>query len=315
MFSVVIPLYNKASDISRAVRSVQTQTCTDWELIVVDDGSRDDGPARVEAIDDARVRLVRQANAGVSVARNRGANEACSDWVCFLDADDHWQPNHLEMLSALLAKEPGLDLYATAYSVVDEVGHARPIRLSAQLAGHHGRLHDYFAAVMDWEHPIHSSAVMVRKTRFLSMGGFQPGLAAGEDILMWARYAARGPIGYAGFYTMHYVAPPASANTPGHTLRRPPRDDVVGRALTNLMHQATQPSSAMPRFLAQWFRNRAMLYMELGERWHACQELVRAMRAEGGVQLRDVVSVALMVLPLRWQREVLAGLRRARKKA
>ena len=315
MYSVVIPLYNKATDIERAVRSVQAQTLGDWELIVVDDGSRDDGPQRVEAINDPRVRLVRQANAGVSVARNRGASEARSEWVCFLDADDHWQPDHLAHLDALLAQQPGLDLYATAYNVVDEAGQARGIRLSPDLAGRYARLKDYFAAVMDWEHPIHSSAVMARRSTFLAMGGFVPGLAAGEDILLWSRYAAAGDIGYSGFHSANYVAPPLSAAVRGQVLRRPPPVDVVGDQLLGLQASAARRSGAMSRFVAQWFRTRAMLFLELGERWSACRELWRAVRAEGRVQARDLVSLVLMGLPVSTQRVVLARLRGLRKGA
>lgn len=314
MFSVVIPLYNKGPDILRAVHSVMAQTCPEWELIVVDDGSKDDGPQQVEALQDARIRLIHQRNAGVSAARNRGAREARSEWVCFLDADDHWAPEHLARLKSLLALDPGLDLYATAYAVVNEVGERRDIRLPPELAGRQGRLTDYFSTVVHWEHPVHSSAVMVRRSRFLAMGGFQEGLAAGEDILLWSRYAALGPIGYSGHCTANYVAPATSSDARGQVLRRPPAEDIVGKALLKLAGGPGCDSPAMSVFVAQWFRTRAMLFLELGERRAACKELVKAVRVEGRLHLRDGVSVALMVLPVSWQRVVLAYLRRIRSR-
>ena len=76
MISIVIPLYNKAASIVKTVDSVLAQTLSDWELVVIDDGSSDEGPSLVAAYTDSRIRLVKQANAGVSAARNRGAELA-----------------------------------------------------------------------------------------------------------------------------------------------------------------------------------------------------------------------------------------------
>ena len=90
--SVVIPLYNKVKYIRRALDSVLNQTSADLEVIVVDDGSTDGGGHVVLRQHDGRVRLIRQGNKGVSVARNRGVSEARADLIAFLDADDEWLP-------------------------------------------------------------------------------------------------------------------------------------------------------------------------------------------------------------------------------
>ncbi|HMF56232.1 MAG TPA: glycosyltransferase family A protein [Pyrinomonadaceae bacterium] len=100
--SVIIPLYNKAGYVLRALRSISAQTFTEFEVIVVDDGSTDDGARVVAEYEDARVRLVSQTNAGPGAARNRGAAEARGEFLAFLDADDEWLPEYLEESLKLL---------------------------------------------------------------------------------------------------------------------------------------------------------------------------------------------------------------------
>src|SRR3954469_12256948 len=100
--SVVIPAYNAAQTVGAAVDSVLAQTFGDFELIVVDDGSRDDTAEVVRARKDPRVNCVRTENGGVSAARNRGLDLAAGSLVAFLDADDAWQPAKLERQHRIL---------------------------------------------------------------------------------------------------------------------------------------------------------------------------------------------------------------------
>lgn len=114
MFSVIIPVYNGAAFVMNAVDSVLAQTYTDFEIIVVNDGSKDDTLqvlSRYES--DPRVRILSQPNGGVSKARDTGMEAAKGDYYAFIDADDLWDPNHLEVIAGLIEQYPEAGLYAT----------------------------------------------------------------------------------------------------------------------------------------------------------------------------------------------------------
>jgi glycosyltransferase involved in cell wall biosynthesis len=113
--SVVIPLFNKAPFIERALKSVTSQTLTDFEVIVIDDGSTDGGSALVTSFSDSRIRLVKQENAGPGAARNRGLCEARGEFVAFLDADDEWLPEFLSESIRLLDQNPNASAVTSGY--------------------------------------------------------------------------------------------------------------------------------------------------------------------------------------------------------
>ena len=99
--SIVLPTFNRVDVIGRALDSVRQQTFGDFELLVIDDGSTDGTAELVAGLGDPRIRVVRQANAGVYVARNLGLREACGRWITFLDSDDAWAPQFLELVKAV----------------------------------------------------------------------------------------------------------------------------------------------------------------------------------------------------------------------
>src|SRR5690606_5275683 len=107
-FSVVIPLYNRAAQVGETIRSVLSQDWTDYEIVVVDDGSREDPLPVIEAIGDPRIRYIRQDNAGGGAARNAGIKAAQGRYIAFLDSDDLFLPGKLSIMAKALDGDDGL---------------------------------------------------------------------------------------------------------------------------------------------------------------------------------------------------------------
>lgn len=298
LISVVIPLYNKASTILDAVASVRAQTWTDWELVVVDDGSTDGGAALVEALGDARIRCLRQTNAGVAAARNAGLEAAHGEWVALLDADDHWRPTHLARLQQLRERFPGVVLCGGACSYIGAQGQVYDPALSAQrLSAPDGLsvIEDYFLEAHAHHLPFNSSSVMVRRDVALAVGGFMRGVTAGEDLLMWARMACAGPVALSAERTACYVEPPVQVGLSKAAIRRPQTPDVVAAALATLVRAHPQRKSLRVH-LADWHRMRAVMLMELGDRWASLREWLLAMRWHQPTR-KDLAGLVFLSLP------------------
>ncbi len=114
-FSVIIPLYNKENYLKNTLNCVFNQTFVDFEVIVVNDGSTDNSIKVVEEYKDERLIVIHQKNQGVSVARNTGMAHAKANYLCFLDADDLWKTNHLQVFYDTIAKFPEAKMYCGRY--------------------------------------------------------------------------------------------------------------------------------------------------------------------------------------------------------
>lgn len=198
--TVVIPLYNKERWVGRALASVLEQSHPPAEVIVVDDGSTDASAAVVESIKDCRIKLIRQNNQGVSVARNRGTQEAQSRWVAFLDADDWWFPRFLETCQSLLYYAPNAVLLGTNVSL-GELG-----KTAFECSGPDPWIiHDFAEAAVDQLYPpIPNCSCVVDKDALHRAGGFPKGVALGEDVDTWLRLSLQGPFALSRNANIYY---------------------------------------------------------------------------------------------------------------
>jgi len=200
--SVVIPLYNKVRHIKRALDSVLAQTYQDFEIIVVNDGSTDGSERLVEKYSDLRIRLINQQNSGVSIARNRGIQEAKADLIALLDADDEWMPDHLHELSILYNKFPECGAFATNLQRVGLNGIlSEPIyknNISQELK--HIVLKNFF----DLPDVLSCSSTLITKKVFSEIGYFPENIYTRQDHLVWIKIGLKYPIAFSTYIGAKY---------------------------------------------------------------------------------------------------------------
>ena len=189
-FSIVIPLFNKEQEITKTITSVLSQTCSDFEIIVINDGSTDRSLKVIEEISDKRIHIYTTNNKGVSHARNLGIKKSTSKHIAFLDADDLWKPHHLEDLKNIINSYPDCGLYCKSY----EKQYYKDVLIKARFnkvdENFEGVIQDFFiSSLLDciaW-----TSAVAMPKAMFNTYGYFDETLKSGQDTDMWIKIALK----------------------------------------------------------------------------------------------------------------------------
>ena len=190
MFSVIIPLYNKAPYIAKAIESVLGQTFRDFEVIVIDDGSTDQSLEVAKTFENKSITIISQPNSGVSTARNNGVKLAKHPYICFLDADDWWHPTFLEEMKRLITDFPDAGIYGSGYYIVKN-GKERIAPIGVPQGFERGII-DYcevYAKTLCM--PLTSISVVIPKHIFDEEKGFKSQLKFGEDFDLWIRIALK----------------------------------------------------------------------------------------------------------------------------
>lgn len=198
-FSVIIPLYNKAPYVAKAIASVLSQTYTDYELVIVDDGSSDNSAEiAAQAIEGHfNCRLIRQDNAGVSMARNNGVAASKGDYLCFLDADDWWEPTFLNEMSKIIAEFPDAGIYGTNYTIVNETKHkTRVAKVGVEECFDKGHINYCQTYAKTMYMPLWTGAVCIPKVVFEISRGFPKGIKLGEDFILWIHIALKYKVAF-----------------------------------------------------------------------------------------------------------------------
>lgn len=189
MFSIVIPLYNKAKSIATTIQSVLGQSFADFELIIVDDGSTDDSVRVVNQFTDKRIRLIQKENGGVCSARNVGIAQARYEFIALLDADDYWDTDYLFEQQKLITDFPQAAMWGINFAPVVN----REIHITYRTglpSGFRGIVQNYFTIQGRISDLFCSSSVVVKKDIFDRVGGFDERIKYAEDIDVWYRIIA-----------------------------------------------------------------------------------------------------------------------------
>jgi glycosyltransferase involved in cell wall biosynthesis len=298
-FSVIIPLYNKGDYISRTLDAVTAQTFRDFEVVVVDDGSTDDGPARVRAYGDPRVRLVAQPNGGVSAARNRGAAEARGELLAFIDGDDTWEPGFLAAIDTLATRFPAAGLFATGYRAVHP-GFAKSVAVRAPRDGAPMFLLERYFALESVGPPlVTSSSVAIPRAVFADIGGFAVGKIWGEDRDLWGRIALRHPVAYCRdiLASWHTDARGRACNRKADDVPDPPFARSAAQAFATL-DLSPQTRADVARLVNRMWLMIVAVLLANGDRARVRQVLATELLPESVPVYARVLRVAVAVLPL-----------------
>ncbi len=181
--SVIIPAYNSEKTIKATIESVLKQTFSDWELIIINDGSQDSTLDIALQVKDSRIKVFSFDNAGLSASRNRGLKRAVGEFVSFLDADDIWTSDKLAIQLKALQENPQA---AVAYSWTDYIDENGKFAFSGSYINVNGDVYEHLLMSDFLEN---GSNPLIRKEAFTALDGFDETLRAAEDWDMWLRLA------------------------------------------------------------------------------------------------------------------------------
>ena len=259
--SVVIPTYNRAAFLLETLASVFAQSFTDYEVIVVNDGSPDDTAERLRPFAEAgRIVYREQRNAGQSTARNRGFAEARGEFIAFLDDDDLWPPDKLAWQVAALREHPDWGLVSGLAALMDADGTRRePDEATGEV-----QLQS-IDAIFEGCGILSPGQVLIRRAALEAAGGFDPTLYGCEDTDLWIRVAARGPAALVRRTALHYRLHATNATR------------AAGRMFWDSVRTVRKNLPLVPRARRADTRRRALrnIYVYAGTR------VVGAARAEG----------------------------------
>lgn len=202
--SIIIPLYNKGFIVDKTLESVFAQTFTDFEIVIINDGSTDNSIDVVSQFSDDRIKLFQQENKGAAAARNLGIEKAAGDLIAFIDADDYWFPNHLEEIHKLYLDFPNCGIYASRYYM--KLNLQKTIKttyLPFVANDFRGILIDYFKASKTYRVGL-TSALAIPKKILKHNLLFNPEVSSGQDLELFIKIAIANPVALNDKHTVEY---------------------------------------------------------------------------------------------------------------
>lgn len=265
LFSIIIPTYNRAHILPRTIASVLAQTYSNWECIIVDDGSTDSTKDLIASYSDTRIKYVYQHNAERSAARNNGIRHAQGKYICFLDSDDEYLPEHLEVLEREIfkIKSPIKAMYFTN-AVFAQSGNIWKPKVSKLRAEHE------LNYMLD--NPIIPARVCIH-SHILQGLQFREDIVIVEDQVLWATIAMHYPVYHIREYTVRYhLHEDNSVNWKKNCFT--PRLHGLQKFFTQEDARKHIPKSKRNEMLSDCYFGIARFYLHNNQYWNMCKNLI-----------------------------------------
>jgi glycosyltransferase involved in cell wall biosynthesis len=322
LVSVIIPTYNRAHLVGKAIESVLSQDHDAVEVLVVDDGSKDETEAFMARTygDNPKVRYLRKPNGGVASARNLGLREAKGAFIGLLDADDEWLPNKLRLQLAALAAFPDAGMVWSDMAAVNEAGeilHERylrkmysaykyfptaqdlfgPARKEAQLEGVSAFCGDIFSPMV-LGNLVHTSTVLLRRERALKAGEFNEKYRTGEDYPFHLKTCREGPVAYVDAVTIRYAIGLADALSAPDKLIQIATHFVqtLEQTLASEKNQIRLPKALISDRLAEAYSWAGQEHLKAGKTAQARAYFAKSLRAKPS-SISNMKSLTISLLP------------------
>lgn len=251
--SVVIPAYNAMTYLPETVESVLKQTFSDYEVLIINDGSSDHIVEWADQATDPRVRIISQQNQGVSAARNTGIAQAQGEYIAFLDADDLWEPTKLEKQVGCLEANPSVGLVYTWTALIDQFGQPTRRVWTSHIEG------NVWEQIVVNDMISNGSSPMVRRRCFETAGVFDPNISSSEDRDMWTRIAVNYPFAVVKEVLTFY--------------RRHPHNTTNQRQkMIQDLRQVIEKTFETAPLESLYLRNRSYGQMNLFQAWNSIDE-------------------------------------------
>lgn len=252
--SVVIPAYNASRTILETIRSVQQQTFSDFEVILINDGSTDDLLERLNAVVDTRLKVFSYPNAGLPTARNRGIKHAKGEFITFLDADDLWAADKLELQLQALQTHPKAGVAYSWTCFMDEQGQSYHLAQPIFFEG------NVLADLLVRNFLASGSNPMIRTAAIASVGAFDPDLKSCEDWDYWLRLAEQWEFVVVPKPQIYYRKSASSMSAKVERMEQC-QLEVIGRAFDRV---SPELRSLKNQSLANIYQYSAQLYLMYG---------------------------------------------------
>ncbi len=293
--SVIIPAYNAELTIVETIESVLQQTFRDFEIIVINDGSQDRTPILVQAIPDSRVQVITYQNGGVCAARNRGISRAKGEFIAFLDADDLWTRDKLELQRAALQDHPEAGVAYSSTCLMNMNSHGglptfHPTFIQAEWA-------EIAYEKLLVQNFIHSgSNPLIRREAIASVGEFDSYCSSSADWDYWLRLAKIWPFVAVPKYQVLYRRMPGSMSSNIEVIKR---DSLI---TMDKAYAAAAPELKLLKnqTLVNFHKYFAELYLERINDAHAVQQAGKNLRKAISIQPKILGEISTQRLAIRW---------------